>query len=378
MVTIHPSIGMLKRLVNQLPQAFWSRWWTSIRGFIWNQQHPQRSVSLEGLRTLNSLNLSFCDLQQVPDGLGGLSCLKYLDLKANNFTSLPGSLSQLSHLQTLELDGCKRLEVLPELPHSLETVKARGCISLCSITGSNPIMTKRSTYLSNCPKLFKNHVTESQVSISDTECLDSSVTSQGSTNRFSSFLRYVRIQNNRRGLFSMPGSSIENMDMIYEGNSMPNWFTNKSMGNHVKVELPLDWSFSKVRGYGICVVFKRKSKWAFLGYDVENFDGDYLGSCNPFYDAEYFEGKPIRVDESDMIWLHYTRELWKWKKAKNFVTYCFDENETIEVKECGARIVCDEDLDQEGDLSMFEDVPTLSQHGGALCLFRGSRTDWSW
>ncbi|GKE94315.1 retrovirus-related pol polyprotein LINE-1, partial [Tanacetum coccineum] len=60
--------------------------------------------------------------------------------------------------------------------------------------------------------------------------------------------------------------------------------------------------------------------------------------------------KPIRVDESDMIWLHYTRELWKWKKAKNFVTYCFDENETIEVKECGARIVCDEDLDQEGDL----------------------------
>ncbi|GJU78753.1 NB-ARC domains-containing protein [Tanacetum coccineum] len=270
MVTIHPSIGMLKRLVilnmrdcgrarsfpstvdmyalqvlnlsgclnvNQLPQAFWSRWWTSIRGFIWNQQHPQRSFSLEGSRMLKSLNLSFCNLEQVPDGLGGLSFLKKLNLEGNGFTSLPGSLSQLSHLKRLTVDGCKRLEVLPELPHSLETVKARGCISLCSITGSNPIMTKRSTYLSNCPKLFKNHVTESQVSISDTECLDSSVTSQGSTNRFSSFLGYLRIQNNRRGFFRWPGSSIEHMNMTYEGNSIPNWFTNKNAGLFTRIKI---------------------------------------------------------------------------------------------------------------------------------------------
>ncbi|GKA99911.1 NB-ARC domains-containing protein, partial [Tanacetum coccineum] len=309
--------------VNQVPQAFWSRWWTSIRGFIWNQQHPQRSVSLEGLHMLKSLNLSFCNLEQVPDGLGGLSCLSELRLEGNNFTSLPGSLSQLSHLQKLRVDGCKKLEALPELSHTLQYLHARDCTSLCSITGSNPIMSKRTTYLSNCPKLFKN-----QVSISDTECLDSNLTSQGSTNRFSSFLGYARIQNNRRGFFSMPGSSIKNMDLIYHGNSIPNWFTYKSMGNHVKVELPLDWSFSKLRGYGICVVFKRKEPFTRLGYSVKNFDGAYLGSCTPYYDAEYFKD--------------------------------------IEVKECGARIVY-EDLDEEGDLSMFEELPTLSQHGGALC-----------
>ncbi|GJV90138.1 NB-ARC domains-containing protein [Tanacetum coccineum] len=165
LVTVHPSIGMLKRL---------------------------------------SLNLSFCDLEQVPDGLGGLSCLKYLDLKANNFTSLPGSLSKLSHLQTLELDGCKKLEVLPELPHSLET----------------------------------NHAIESQAWISDTECLDSSVTSQGSTNRFSSFLGYLRIQNNRHGFFRLPGSSIENMDMIYRGNSIPNWTFSKGCNSSFIALIP--------------------------------------------------------------------------------------------------------------------------------------------
>ncbi|GJX69097.1 NB-ARC domains-containing protein [Tanacetum coccineum] len=415
LVKVHPSIGMLKRLVvlnmrdcrrarsfpskvemdslqvlnlsgclniNQLPEAFWSRWWTSIPSFIWNQQHPQRSLSLEGLHMLKSLNLSNCNLEEVPDAIGGLSFLKKLNLEGNNFTSLPRSLSQLSNLCSLYLDGCKKLEVLPELPHSLETIKACGCISLCSFRGSNPIMIKRSSYLSNCPKLFKNLAIDSQVSISESQCHNSSVTSQGFTTQFSYFLRYARIQNNKCGLFSLPGSSIKNMDLIYHGNSIPNWFTNKSMGNHVKVELPLDWSFSKFRGYGICVVFKRKkpcTRFEKFGYSVKNFDGASLGACNPYYYEEYFTGKPIRVDESDMIWLHYTTsEIRRWKEAKNFVTFCFFEDEDIEVKEMGVRAVCDEDLDQEGDLSMFKDLPTLSQHGGALCLFGDYRIDWSW
>ncbi|GJW24295.1 hypothetical protein Tco_0038106 [Tanacetum coccineum] len=82
---------------------------------------------------------------------------------------------------------------------------------------------------------------------------------------------------------------------------------------------------------------------------------------------------------TDWSWRSYTTsEIGKLKRAKDFVTYCFNEDEDIEVKECGVRLVCDEDLDQEGDLSMFEDVPTLSQHGGALCLFGDYRTDWSW
>ncbi|PWA86058.1 NB-ARC domains-containing protein (chloroplast) [Artemisia annua] len=413
MVTVHPSIGMLKRLVvlnmrdcrrargfpsklemdslqvlnlsgcsnvNQLHEAFWSRCWTSISSFIWNQQHPQRSISLAGLH-IKKLNLSYCNLVQVPDGIGGLSYLKKLNLDGNNFTNLPGSLSQLSNLQKLRLDGCKKLEVLPELPHSLYYLYLNGCkkmevlpelphslayldasdcTSLSSIRGSNPIMSERYTYLTDCPKLFK-------MSISETQCLDSSVTSQGS--RFSSFLRYADI---RCGLFRLPGSSISYMDMFYEGKSIPNWFTNKSMGNHVKVELPSDWSFSKLRGYGICVVFKRKGPSRDFGCDVKNFDGAYLGSCYPFCYGQYFKGKPIRIDESDMIWLHYnnTTNAWRWEKAKNFLTFCFKEKyEGIEVKEMGVRLVWDEDLDQEADLFMFQDLPTLSEHGGTLYLF---------
>ncbi|GJU21045.1 NB-ARC domains-containing protein [Tanacetum coccineum] len=112
-------------------------------------------------------------------------------------------------------------------------------------------------------------------------------------------------------------SSIEKMDIINHGNSIPEWFTNKSMGNHVKVELPSDWCYDKFRGFGTCV---------------------------------------------------NTR---KWKEAKNFVTFCFEEdNEDIQVKDFGVRLIYDGDLQQDvTNLNMLQDLPTLSQHGGALCLY---------
>ncbi|GJW08291.1 hypothetical protein Tco_1570714 [Tanacetum coccineum] len=92
--------------------------------------------------------------------------------------------------------------------------------------------------------------------------------------------------------------------------------------------------------------------------------------------------KPIRINESYMIWLRYTTETsreYDWKEVKNFVTFG-SEDEDIEVKEMGVRLVCDEDLDQV-DLSMFQDLPTLSPHGGngmiSLCG-HGVWIPWSW
>ncbi|GJS49707.1 NB-ARC domains-containing protein [Tanacetum coccineum] len=356
-----------------------SRWWTSISApfGLPLKQHPQRSLSLAGFHMLKSLIFSFCNLVQVPESIEGLSCLEYLNLEGNNilevpesigglsflaylnlegnnFTSLPGSLSQLSHLLDLCVDGCKRLEVLPELPPSLYNVRASDCTSLCSITGSSkdPFMIKKSNYLLNCPKLFMNLAIDSQLSKSKTQCLDSSITSQGSTNRFSSFLQYTGILNDQCEEFHFPGSSIEKMDIINHGNSIPEWFTNKSMGNHVKIY------------------------WTLLYRELVELS---LGHYFPDY---RFEGKPVRIDESYMIWLHYTQNTRKWKEAKNFVTFCFEEdNEDIQVKDFGVRLIYDGDLQQDvTNLNMLQDLPTLSQHGGALCLYglHGDVIQWSW
>ncbi|GKD77910.1 NB-ARC domains-containing protein [Tanacetum coccineum] len=175
LVTVHPSIEMLKRLVVLNMTDF-------------------------------SLNFSYCNLEQVPESIGGLSCLKYLFLKGNNFTSLPESLSQLSELEDLYVDGCKKLEVLHELSPSLYIVSADDCTSLCSITRSS-----KEPFKINCPKMFTNLAIDGQGSISETQCLDSSITSHGSTNRISSFLQYAGCQNNIFEFFRFPGSFIKRM-----------------------------------------------------------------------------------------------------------------------------------------------------------------------
>ncbi|GKA63599.1 NB-ARC domains-containing protein [Tanacetum coccineum] len=295
------------------------RWWTSITapfGLVSKQQHPQRSVfsSLAGLHMLKTLNLSSCNLEQVCESIGGLSCLKILDLKGNNFTSLPGSLSQLSHLKILQLHGCKKLEVLPELPPSIDIMNASDCTSLREVSGSikDPFMNKHD-YFRNCPKLFENVSIDSEGCISKTECLDSSITSQGFIHQLSAFLGYSGLQTNRCEFFSQ-GTSYSSLNIVYYGNSsIPEWFNNKSRENNVKVELPSDWCYDKLRGFGFCVVFKCKKPFNTFNerYSVENFDGASLMTGNDIPDVieEFFKKEVKGSHESYTIWLNRLAQL---------------------------------------------------------------------
>ncbi|GJT60631.1 NB-ARC domains-containing protein [Tanacetum coccineum] len=351
------------------------RWWTSITrpfGLLGKQQHLQRSVmsSLAGLHMLKSLNLSYCNLEQVPDAIRGLSFLKKLHLEGNNFTSLPGSLSQLSHLETLELDGCKKLEALPELPHSLDYLYASHCTSLREVSGSSKDpLSYRFDLFRNCPNLFKNVTIDSQGSTSKTVCLDSSITSNDSIHQLYTFLGYMGFETNRCDFFSSLRNAYGYLNIAYHGSSIPEWFTYRSTENHVKVELPSDWCYNKFRGYGTCVVFKCKRPRKYKGYSVKNFDGASLIL------EESFKDEVIGIHESYMI-LCYRRNRPGWKEAKNFVTFCFQENnEDVEVKECGVRLIGDEDIEQERDLSMLQGLPIPTKHGGVLRLIG---TTWSW
>ncbi|GKC77047.1 NB-ARC domains-containing protein, partial [Tanacetum coccineum] len=421
LVSVHPSIGMLKRLVVlnlrdcKRLQKFPSRvemnalqvlnltgsaiielpsfvsslinleslsfggqamiqptWWTSITspfGLLSKQHHLQRSVSLAGLQKLKDLNLSYCNLEQVPESIGDLPFLEYLNFEGNNFTSLPGSLSQLSHLDILYLNGCKKLEVLAGLPPRLQEIDASDCTSLREIPGSSKVPFRINNVFLNCPKLFKK-----------TQCLNSSI------HQICAFLGYLGFQTNRCEFFRSPGSA--SSDILYHGNSIPEWFTNRNTQNHVKVELPSNWCFNKFRGFGTCVVFKCKKPRKLKGYSVKNFDGTCivksLGNYYLVLIDDYIENRVIGIQDSYMIWLHYTLDTCKWKEAQNFVTFCFEENnEGYEVKECGARLICDEDIQQERDVSMLQGLPIPTQHGGVLSLLDGPldgpvNTSWSW
>ena len=86
--------------------------------------------SLPGLWSLTELDLSYCNIQTIPNVLGSLSSLITLNLKGNNFVCLPESIIQLNDLTTLYLGGCTQLQMLPKLPLYMYLIDVAGCTSL--------------------------------------------------------------------------------------------------------------------------------------------------------------------------------------------------------------------------------------------------------
>lgn len=69
---------------------------------------------LEMLQALSTLVISWCSIDQVPQGLENLINLKWLDLSRNHLIPLPvaeGVLSRLTNMQYLDLRGCSSIKV---------------------------------------------------------------------------------------------------------------------------------------------------------------------------------------------------------------------------------------------------------------------------
>ncbi|KAM7469087.1 hypothetical protein LguiA_007270 [Lonicera macranthoides] len=132
-----PSIGYLKNLKKLSLCKSSSQSPTSIFQSLFQlrkRQKTTRSLVLApiwGLTSLTWLDLTDCNLSEgaIPNDLGSLFSLEKLCLGGNNFENLPG-LNQLPQLAHLELNRCKMLRELPELPSRLDRLFANDCASL--------------------------------------------------------------------------------------------------------------------------------------------------------------------------------------------------------------------------------------------------------
>jgi Leucine-rich repeat (LRR) protein len=70
---------------------------------------------ISSFKCLRALNLSSSNIKKVPNSIGKLKHLRFLDLSRNpNIKLLPNSITKLQNLQTLRLERCVWLEELPE------------------------------------------------------------------------------------------------------------------------------------------------------------------------------------------------------------------------------------------------------------------------
>jgi len=159
MMSFQRSFVYVKLLLNpnQHP-PFWKRLFSRPLHLVYAKAHKDSVsrllFSLPIFSCMRELDLSFWNLHQIPGAFGNLHCLECLDLKGNNFSTLP-CLKEHSKLLALNLQHCKRLKYLPELP-SRTYFPSRTYMPPWSIR-ENLLDddTKFGLYIFNCPELIE-------------------------------------------------------------------------------------------------------------------------------------------------------------------------------------------------------------------------------
>ncbi|KAK4343239.1 hypothetical protein RND71_036333 [Anisodus tanguticus] len=207
--------------------------------FPWLQEksHGQKFMginfhNLSGLCSLTNLDLSDCNISNggILCNLGFLLSLVELNLDGNNFPNIPAaSISSLTRLKVLALAGCRRLEIFPELPPSIEKLYADECTSLKSIDQLTKYPMLRTVSLRKCHQLLKD---KRHASILDS--------------LWKHMLKELSMMGGRFSIYA-PGVEI------------PEWFTHKNSGASISVALPKNWYTHDFMGFAICAGFDMKT-----------------------------------------------------------------------------------------------------------------------
>ncbi|RDX92886.1 TMV resistance protein N, partial [Mucuna pruriens] len=168
---------------------------------------------LPSLHCLRDLDISFCNLCQIPHGIGCLGCLERLNLGGNNFVKLPCDLRKLCNLVYLNLDHCKQLKYLPELP-----------LLTCLPTREVAWGTRRpGLYIFNCPELGEKERCCSLTLSWMRQML------QVHTPSF--VLLYLCVRVNQETI-----SPFDEIDIIIPGSKIPRWFNNQSEASSISID----------------------------------------------------------------------------------------------------------------------------------------------
>ncbi|PRQ59647.1 putative transcription factor WRKY family [Rosa chinensis] len=169
------------------------------------------------------LDLSDSNLCELSDGIAQLSSLKTLELRGTNLESLPATMNQLRCLTRLELEACKRLKSVPELPSTINYIDAHDCSALATVAKPNTRCSMNLCFtFSNCLQMVQTNL----------------------------FRDIVETHSSYQGNYQRPLS----FNMSLPGSEIPDWFNYQCRGSSLTVQLPPNWFDNKFLGFAICAV----------------------------------------------------------------------------------------------------------------------------
>ncbi|WJX50831.1 hypothetical protein P8452_37082 [Trifolium repens] len=242
------------------------------------------------LNCLSEIDISFCGLSQLPDAIGCLCQLQSLNLEGNYFVSLP-SLNEFSKLIYLNLNHCKFLESLPQLP--FPTAINWDLYRYHLNVGLN---------IFNCPKLGER------------ECRIA----------FSWLKQFIQANPQCPHV----------IHILIPGSEIPTWFNNQSEGDKILIDYsPIKHDINNhiIRGLLCCSLFSVEPNY----YPIEiriilHLTGFYLdGPVNKFPPRDHQNHDPVVYGDlikvkTNHIWLTYFPRKLSW--------YVPDIHGTMDVK----------------------------------------------
>ncbi|KAL4331691.1 hypothetical protein AHAS_Ahas13G0525400 [Arachis hypogaea] len=276
-------------------------------------------LSVARLSCVYYLDLSYCNLHTIPEAISSLHYLEFLYFTGNNIVRVPDFINKLPRLRVLELDNCKRLMYVDEFPLPLP---------LPYPAAERTKLVKWGEWrMLNCPKIVEKE----------------RLSGMGS-----SWMReYIKVHNESTGFLAIviPGSGVP----------IPRWFKDQNKGadnsmwiesfpnandnNWIGIALCAQIAVQLDRTISINLYFYDQTGKGNLVYSIfwpkkeEEVRGELVQLCLFYFSRQLLiqDGKQHDLDGS------------RFEFKVDYQSYV--DNERLEVKKWGMRVVLNQDLE---------------------------------